>query len=166
MIFIICLTLLVILKYTFLVLVPVSATLLDQDAPDSVYLEKLLNIFSASTLCGVPPEPTWICENVYIGTQFNAENMTMLKRLRFNCSSVQVHYLLSFTVTICVIKSTYSRCDAPQHCFWASGKALETFLMTFEPKRPRHSDSCTYVSSILIGLKGCGHRSLIGKVAM
>ena len=67
-----------------------SAPFPDHDTPNEVFLDKLENIFSASSLCGVPPEPTRIADNVYLGTQFNAENMTLLKRMniRFvlNCA--------------------------------------------------------------------------------
>lgn len=57
---------------------------------DSVYLEKLENMFSASTLLGVPGEPTMIASYVYLGTQFQGENIALLKRMRFknvlNCA--------------------------------------------------------------------------------
>jgi hypothetical protein len=55
------------------------------EVPNAVYLEKLENLFSAATLTGVPPEPTRVTDGVYLGTQFNAENLALLKRHKFNC---------------------------------------------------------------------------------
>lgn len=60
--------------------------------PDSVYVEKLRNIFSGSMYVGVPYEPTMITGLVYLGTQANAENLDCLKRLKIkhvlNCAGL------------------------------------------------------------------------------
>ena len=62
------------------------------DTPDEVYIRKMENILSGTQFIGVPDQPTHIFHNVYLGTQAQAENLDLLRRLRikfiFNCAGV------------------------------------------------------------------------------
>ncbi|KAK2145411.1 hypothetical protein LSH36_684g01027 [Paralvinella palmiformis] len=48
--------------------------------PDEVYIDKMQRILGSFPNIGVPPEPTKIRPNVYLGTSANAENLHLLKR--------------------------------------------------------------------------------------
>jgi len=49
--------------------------------PDDVYVDKMENILSAHGI-GVPPEPSCISKNVFVGTSAQMENLDLLKRLK------------------------------------------------------------------------------------
>ena len=68
----------------------VRDTLLEDFDPDETYLNKMQNLFSTSMYYGVPPTPTMIAPNVFLGTQSNGENLDILKRMKIthvlNCA--------------------------------------------------------------------------------
>jgi len=70
----------------------VSQMLEEAGEPDSLYLEKLQDIFCSTSYSGVPYEPTMIHGLVYLGTQANAENLDSLRRHKIkhvlNCAGV------------------------------------------------------------------------------
>ena len=51
----------------------------DSSADEEAYVEKMKSILSAPPSIGVPPTPSLIFTNVYVGTTANAENLTQLK---------------------------------------------------------------------------------------
>ena len=59
---------------------PDSLDTVDESSADEEdYLEKMKSILGAPPSMGVPPKPSLIFTNVYVGTTANAENLTQLK---------------------------------------------------------------------------------------
>lgn len=60
--------------------------------PDEVYVDKLEDILTGTNFYGVTPSPTAIANDVYLGTQANAESPELLKRLKIkhvlNCGGL------------------------------------------------------------------------------
>lgn len=79
--------------YLFFSLIFTVRNVLNPDnISDEVYLKKMENILAGTQFIGVPPEPTLIFNNVYLGTQVQAENLDLLRRLKikfvFNCAGL------------------------------------------------------------------------------
>lgn len=61
---------------------PLREALMETGESDEYYVNKMQDLFSTSLYYGVPPTPTMIAPNVFLGTQANGENLDLLKRMK------------------------------------------------------------------------------------
>lgn len=62
----------------------------EEYADNDFYFQKLHKVLTGPPFIGVPPEPTPVIENVFVGTIAQSENLDLLKRMRItyvlNCA--------------------------------------------------------------------------------
>ena len=73
-----------------------AARMPEEEINDEVYLRKMEDILGAPPCIGVPPDPSLVVNNVYVGTQANAENIKLLQRMKIthvlNCAGAPLVY--------------------------------------------------------------------------